>query len=134
MDTATVSQIHQIMLIPSRVGMVLMRAVGIAGIVGGEHGHVRADTRDVVIESAHFDPVLLRRTATRLGLKTDAVYRFERGVDPLLAPKAAVRVAELLRAAGGTPEAGQTVVGTPEVPQTITTTGEPGDSCHHDGR
>ncbi|MHA0035942.1 phenylalanine--tRNA ligase subunit beta [Deinococcus sp. PESE-13] len=97
--------------------------LGIAGIMGGDHGHVRADTRDVVIESAHFDPVLLRRTSTRLGLKTDAVYRYERGVDPLLAPKAAVRVAELLRAAGGTPEAGQTVVGTPEVPQTITTTG-----------
>lgn len=99
--------------------------LGIAGIVGGEHGHVRADTRDVVIESAHFDPVLLRRTATRLGLKTDAVYRFERGVDPLLAPKAAVRVAELLREyGGGTPEAGQTLVGTPELPFEITATGE----------
>lgn len=60
--------------------------LGIAGIVGGDHGHVQADTRDVVIESAHFDPVLLRRTSTRLGLKTDAVYRYERGVDPLLAP------------------------------------------------
>ena len=63
--------------------------LGIAGIVGGDHGHVRADTHDVVIESAHFDPVLLRRTATRLGLKTDAVYRYERGVDPLLAPRGA---------------------------------------------
>jgi phenylalanyl-tRNA synthetase beta chain len=98
--------------------------LGIAGIVGGDHGHVRADTRDVVIESAHFDPVLLRLTSTRLGLKTDAVYRFERGVDPLLAPKAAVRVAELLRAhGGGTPEAGQTLVGTPDVPGEITVTG-----------
>ena len=99
--------------------------LGIAGIVGGDHGHVRADTRDVVIESAHFDPVLLRLTAARLGLKTDAVYRFERGVDPLLAPKAAVRVAELLREyGGGVPEAGQTVVGTPEVPGPVTATGE----------
>ena len=99
--------------------------LGIAGIVGGDHGHVRADTHSVVIEAAHFDPVLLRRTATRLGLKTDAVYRFERGVDPLLAPKAAVRVAELLREyGGGTPEAGQTLVGTPELPQEITATGD----------
>ena len=98
--------------------------LGIAGIVGGDHGHVRADTHDVVIESAHFDPVLLRRTATRLGLKTDAVYRFERGVDPLLAPKAAQRVAELLaQHGGGTPESGQTVVGDPELPFEITATG-----------
>lgn len=99
--------------------------LGIAGIVGGDHGHVRADTTDVVIESAHFDPVLLRRTSTRLGLKTDAVYRYERGVDPLLAPRAAVRVAELLREhGGGTPEAGQTLVGTPELPFEITATGD----------
>ena len=99
--------------------------LGIAGIVGGDHGHVRADTHDVVIESAHFDPVLLRRTATRLGLKTDAVYRFERGVDPLLAPKAAQRVAELLaQHGGGTPESGQTVVGDPELPFEITATGD----------
>lgn len=99
--------------------------LGIAGIVGGDHGHVRPDTHSVVIESAHFDPVLLRRTSTRLGLKTDAVYRYERGVDPQLAPRAAVRVAELLREYGsGTPEPGQTVVGQPEVPPQITATGE----------
>lgn len=99
--------------------------LGIAGIVGGDHGHIRADTTDVIIESAHFDPVLLRRTATRLGLKTDAVYRYERGVDPLLAPRGAVRVAELLRQyGGGTPETGQTLVGTPELPGEITATGE----------
>lgn len=47
MDTATVSQIHQIMLIPSRVGMVLMLAVGIAGIVGAVMaGTTRADAFD----------------------------------------------------------------------------------------
>ncbi|WP_288480509.1 phenylalanine--tRNA ligase subunit beta [uncultured Deinococcus sp.] len=99
--------------------------LGIAGIVGGDHGHVRADTADVVIESAHFDPVLLRRTSTRLGLKTDAVYRYERGVDPLLAPRAAGRVAGLLAEhGGGTPEAGMTVVGEPELPGQITATGD----------
>ncbi|GHF50061.1 phenylalanyl-tRNA synthetase beta chain [Deinococcus metalli] len=99
--------------------------LGIAGIVGGDHGHVRADTRDVVIESAHFDPVLLRRTSTRLGLKTDAVYRYERGVDPLLAPRAADRVAALIAQAGrGTVHPGATVVGEPEVPAPIDTTGD----------
>ncbi len=95
--------------------------LGIAGIMGGDHGRVRADTNDVVIESAHFDAVLLRRTSTRLGLKTDAVYRYERGVDPLLSPKAANRVAGLLAEyGGGQVEAGATVVGEPEIPGEIT--------------
>ncbi|QLG10552.1 phenylalanine--tRNA ligase subunit beta [Deinococcus sp. D7000] len=95
--------------------------LGIAGIMGGDHGHIRADTTDVVIESAHFDPVLLRRTSTRLGLKTDAVYRYERGVDPLLSPAAANRVAGLLaECGGGTVEPGATVVGEPEIPGQIT--------------
>ncbi|MFC6592207.1 phenylalanine--tRNA ligase subunit beta [Deinococcus lacus] len=117
----TVAEAFSVMGEPKEGSHVL----GVAGIVGGDHGHVRADTRDVVIEAAHFDPVLLRLTATRLGLKTDAVYRFERGVDPLLAPKAAVRVAELLReCGGGTPEPGQTLVGTPELPADITATGD----------
>lgn len=99
--------------------------LGVAGVVGGDHGRIGEETRDVVIESAHFDPVLLRRTSTRLGLKTDAVYRFERGVDPLLAPKAADRVAYLLAEhGGGTPETGSTRVGTPKVPETITVTGQ----------
>ncbi|WP_339094882.1 phenylalanine--tRNA ligase subunit beta [Deinococcus sp. VB142] len=99
--------------------------LGVAGIVGAAHGQVRADTSEVVIEAAHFDPVLLRRTATRLGLKTDAVYRFERGVDPLIAPHTAARIAELLReCGGGTPEQGQTLVGTPELPGEISATGE----------
>ncbi|WP_034385715.1 phenylalanine--tRNA ligase subunit beta [Deinococcus sp. YIM 77859] len=98
--------------------------LGIAGIVGGDHGHVRADTRDVVIESAHFDPVLLRRTSTRLGLKTDAAYRYERGVDPLLPPRAADRLVGLLAQAGGQPHPGATVAGQPEVPGPIEATGE----------
>lgn len=99
--------------------------LGIAGIVGGDHGHVRDDTSDVVIESAHFDPVLLRRTSTRLGLKTDAVYRYERGVDPLLAPRGANRVAGLLaQFGGGQAHPGATLVGQPEVPGPIEATGE----------
>lgn len=99
--------------------------LGIAGIVGGDHGHVRADTSEVVIESAHFDPVLLRRTSTRLGLKTDAVYRYERGVDPLLSPRAADRVAGLLaECGGGQAHPGATVVGQPEVPGPVPVTGE----------
>lgn len=98
--------------------------LGIAGIVGGARGQVRKDTRDVVIETAHFDSVLLRRTANRLGLKTDAVYRFERGVDPLLPQRSAERIAELLRREGGHPERGITVVGSPALSPDIALTGQ----------
>lgn len=74
--------------------------VGIAGIIGAEYASVRSDTSDVVLESAHFDPVLLRRTASGLGVKTDAVYRYERGVDPELPLWAANRIMELLATYG----------------------------------
>ena len=96
-----------------------VNVIGVAGVVGGKLGAVRPDTSDVVIESAHFDPVLLRRTATRLGLKTDAVYRYERGVDPALPLRAANRIAGLLAQAGGSPEPGATVEGEPEAPAPI---------------
>ncbi|AFZ66919.1 phenylalanine--tRNA ligase subunit beta [Deinococcus peraridilitoris] len=75
--------------------------VGVAGVIGANFGGIRSDTSDVVLEAAHFDPVSLRLTARRLGLKTDAVYRFERGVDPNLAPWAANRIMELLAQHGG---------------------------------
>lgn len=93
--------------------------LGIAGIVGALHGSVRPDTTDVVIESAHFDPVLLRRTSTRLALKTDAVFRYERGTDPLLPPRAADRIAGLLEELGGSAHPGSTRMGEPEVPSPI---------------
>ena len=120
-EVMSVADAFQTAKTPQTDGGVL----GIAGIMGGDHGHVRADTSDVVIESAHFDPVLLRRTATRLGLKTDAVYRYERGVDPLLSPRGANRVAELLvKYGGGAAESGLTTVGTPELPTDMQVTGE----------
>ncbi|WP_425145844.1 phenylalanine--tRNA ligase subunit beta [Deinococcus sp.] len=90
--------------------------LGIAGIVGAAHGAVQPDTHDVVIEAAHFDAVLLRRTSTRLGLKTDAVFRYERGTDPTLPPRAADRIAGLLAELGGSLHPGATVAGKPALP------------------
>jgi phenylalanyl-tRNA synthetase beta chain len=58
------------------------RPVAIAGVMGGEESEVTADTRDIFLECALFDPGVTRRTRTALGLSTDASYRFERGVDP----------------------------------------------------
>lgn len=94
--------------------------VGVAGIVGADFGAVRADTTEVVLEAAHFDPVKLRLTARRLDLKTDAVYRFERGVDRNVAPHAANRIMELLATHGGaTVHPGMTDAGGPATPPPI---------------
>ena len=77
------------------------RIVGLAGVMGGLDSEVRADTTDVVIEAAHFDSVSIARTSRRHRLFTESSKRFERGVDPRLAPVAAARVAELLAEYGG---------------------------------
>ncbi|MDO7841646.1 phenylalanine--tRNA ligase subunit beta [Sphingomonas immobilis] len=57
-------------------------AQGIAGIIGGEHSSVGADTTDIVIECAYFEPSGIARTGQKLALTSDARQRFERGVDP----------------------------------------------------
>jgi len=58
------------------------KPVALAGVMGGLHSGVSDSTCDVFIESAYFHPHLIRRTSRQLGLKTDASYRFERGMNP----------------------------------------------------
>ena len=77
------------------------RPVALAGVIGGQASGITESTRDVFIESAHFDPVSIRRTAKALGLSTDASYRFERGSDVSFAPEAARMAASLLCRLGG---------------------------------
>ncbi|MER3481333.1 MAG: phenylalanine--tRNA ligase subunit beta [Meiothermus sp.] len=72
-------------------------AEGIAGVMGGSRSEVREDTTEVALEVAHFDPVSIRQTAKRQGLKTEASYRFERGVDPDGQVRAALRCMELVQ-------------------------------------
>ncbi len=84
------------------------RAIAIAGVMGGSETEVRDSTSDVLIESAHFQPARVRRTARRLGLQTDASYRFERGVDGQGIARAADRCATLLaELAGGSVSKGR---------------------------
>lgn len=71
-------------------------AVGIAGIMGGEATEISADTTDVLLELAWFQPLAVARTARRLGLRTEASARFEKGTDPEVLELAALRFAELL--------------------------------------
>ena len=77
------------------------RPVALAGVIGGQASGISEATREVFIESAHFDPVSIRKTAKTLGLSTDASYRFERGSDIAFAPQAARMAASLLCGMGG---------------------------------
>ena len=56
--------------------------MALAGVMGGLDSEVTAATTRVLLESAYFNPRTIRRTAKRLGLSTEASYRFERGIDP----------------------------------------------------
>src|SRR5213079_3779174 len=80
------------------------RAVGIAGVMGGEETGVTDSTKNILLEAAYFLPASVRRTARNLNLPSDASYRFERGVDPEMVLRASQRATELIREiAGGTP-------------------------------
>ena len=80
------------------------RAVGIAGVMGGEKTGVTESTKNILLESAYFLPASVRRTARNLNLPSDASYRFERGVDPQMVLRASHRATELFREiASGTP-------------------------------
>jgi len=70
--------------------------VAIGGVIGGVDSEVSDQTRNILIESAYFDPVTIRKTAKEQNLQTDASYRFERGVDPNLQRIAAERCAQLI--------------------------------------
>jgi phenylalanyl-tRNA synthetase beta chain len=95
--------------------------IGLAGVMGGEATEMNASTTDVVIEAAHFDPITIARAARRHRLPSEASKRFERGVDPTIAPTAALRVASLLvEFGGGTIAAAATVVGEPLPREPIT--------------
>ncbi len=78
------------------------RPVALAGIMGGLNSEIEETTRDVLIESAYFDPVTIRRTSKKLGLSTEASYRFERGIDPGGVVRAVDRCAQfMVELAGG---------------------------------
>ncbi len=76
-------------------------AVALAGIMGGFDSAVSADTRNIFLESAYFDPQTIAKHARALGLQTESSYRFERGVDPQLQPIAVERATALLKAIVG---------------------------------
>jgi phenylalanyl-tRNA synthetase beta chain len=76
------------------------RAVAVAGVMGGADSEVTSETMAIVIESAYFNALSVRRTSKALGLKTEASMRFERGADPNLPVMAMTRAAALLESIG----------------------------------
>ena len=76
-------------------------AMCIAGVFGGSDSGVTAATQNVFLESAYFDPGSIRKTSKRQQLQTDASFRYERGVDPNLAPYALRRAALLIQEVAG---------------------------------
>ncbi len=72
------------------------RPVALAGIMGGEDSKVEGDTSQLLLEVATFDAAVVRRTSSRLGLRSDSSARFEKSLDPLLPMGAAGHFAQLL--------------------------------------
>jgi phenylalanyl-tRNA synthetase beta chain len=80
------------------------KALGLAGVMGGWDTMITAETKNVLVEAAWFDPVAVRQTARRHGLHTDASHRFERGADYNAPPVASALVSAILLANGGSIE------------------------------
>jgi phenylalanyl-tRNA synthetase beta chain len=78
-----------------------VKPVALAGIMGGKEPEVSDATVNVLIESAFFDPRTIRRGSKKLGLSTEASYRFERGTDPEMVLTAADRAAGLIQELAG---------------------------------
>ena len=72
------------------------KAIGYAGIMGGDDSKIEEDTKGIIIEAASFNLVSVRNTSRRLNLFTEAATRFSKGIDPLAAEKAVERSTQLL--------------------------------------
>ena len=87
------------------------RAIGLAGIMGGENSEIKDDTTTVVFESANFDGTSIRQTALALGMRTDASGKFEKHLDPMMTMPAVQRACELVEML----EAGDVIDGTIDI-------------------
>ena len=83
-----------------KAGMLVIaddnKAIGLAGIMGGENSEIMDDTTTVVFESANFNGTSIRQTALALGMRTDASGKFEKNIDPMMTVPAVERACELV--------------------------------------
>ena len=77
------------------------KAIGLAGVMGGWDTMITAETKNILVEAAWFDPATVRRSGKRHGLHTDASHRFERGADFNAPPVASALVSQIILQAGG---------------------------------
>ena len=109
------------------------KAIGLAGIMGGENSEIVEDTTTVVFESANFDGTCIRQTANALGMRTDASTKFEKGLNSLTTYPAVQRACELVEML----EAGDVMDGVIDVinyvPQPVTVAFEPEKINRHLG-
>jgi phenylalanyl-tRNA synthetase beta chain len=91
------------------------KALALAGVMGGFDSMITADTKNILIEAAWFDPAAIRRSSRRHGLHTDASHRFERGADFNAAPIANALVSQLILQSGGQLEGALIDVLIPEI-------------------
>lgn len=75
--------------------------LALAGVVGGARGMTTDKTKNIILESAYFDPVCVRKTSKRLGISTDSSYRYERGIDLTLTPYALANATSIILAQCG---------------------------------
>ncbi|MGZ4335824.1 MAG: phenylalanine--tRNA ligase subunit beta [Gaiellaceae bacterium] len=94
------------------------RSIALAGIMGGEETEIGADTAEILLEAANFEPYTIFRTSERLRLRTEGSSRWEKGVDPYLAEQAAKLATQLLLEHAGASWVGHADVhaGLPEPP------------------
>ncbi len=81
--------------------------LALAGVIGGARASTTDKTKNIILESAYFDPVSVRKSAKRIGVSTDASYRYERGIDPTITGEALYIVARMIMT-----RCGGTIVGT----------------------
>jgi len=107
---------HERTLIPTDIVIAdAKNAIGLAGIMGGQNSEVKADTQNIIIEAAHFNASLIRKTAKRFALHTEASHRFERGIDIDHVAWVARRVADLIHRGASELKAEGVSVGLPEI-------------------
>ncbi len=86
--------------------------LALAGVVGGARGMTNDNTKNIILESAYFDPVCVRKAAKRLGISTDASYRYERGIDPTITGPALMKTVKIITDACGGKVIGFSAAGT----------------------
>ena len=72
------------------------RAIALGGVMGGKNSEVSEETKNIILESAYFNPTSVRRTSAALGLRSDSSARFEKGIDPNMQKAALARAVELI--------------------------------------